>query len=355
MGPFTSVGLATIMLADEDGQEGEAPITDLNSLENVLLPALLTGKRRHYVAIYESLYWRIRNAGYRGPAAGALGAIDLALHDLASRRAGLPLHRFLGAQTDHAPVYASGGGTNTTQAELEAEFAGYAEAGFTTVKMKVGRNFGRAIDEDIRRLRAVRSVIGPHVRLAVDANQIWTAAEAATFAHAITEFDVAWLEEPVHSADILSLRECCRGVSSRLAIAMGESESAPAVFALLVEAGVTHLQPIYQRLPSVAAFMHVRDLAEATAAEFSSGGYSHSSCQLIAAANRGTSEYLFAANDPLLPLLMIKPLLGGGNFTLPAAVGTSMRVAWDRVRRDGQLRREQSWTADDFQGYQLQV
>jgi hypothetical protein len=96
-------------------------------------------------------------------------------------------------------------------------------------------------------------------------------------------------------------------------------------------------------------------LAEATAAEFSSGGYSHSSCQLIAAANRGTSEYLFAANDPLLPLLMIKPSLGRGSFTLPAGAGTCMRVAWDWVRRKGQLRREQSWTADDFQGYQLQV
>jgi L-alanine-DL-glutamate epimerase-like enolase superfamily enzyme len=103
MGPFTSAGLATILLADEDGQEGEAPITDLHSLENVLLPALLKGQRRPYLEIFESLYWRIRNAGNRGPVAGALGALDLALHDLASRRVGLPLHRFLGARTDRVP------------------------------------------------------------------------------------------------------------------------------------------------------------------------------------------------------------------------------------------------------------
>jgi L-alanine-DL-glutamate epimerase-like enolase superfamily enzyme len=355
MGPFTATAIATIRLTDEDGEVGEAPAVDLPTLEKLLLPTLLVGGRRRYESLYAALYWRIRNAGFRGPAAGALGAIDLALHDLAARRAGLPLHRFLGATADTVSVYASGGGTNTPLPELVEEFQTYAESGFKVMKMKVGTDFGRLMDEDIRRVRAVHAAVGPGVRLAVDANQIWTAAEATRFARHVADLDLAWFEEPVHSADISALRECCANLGSTVHVAMGESESCPLVFDLLVGAGVRHLQAMYHRLPSVAAFMQVKDLADGCAAAFSSGGFSHLSCQLVAAANRGMTEYLFAVNDTFVPLLHVQPAWKDGTFVLPSTPGSGMQVDWAKVRNEGLLLRQQTWTARDLPSCELQV
>src|SRR5262249_39258048 len=128
----------------------------------------------------------------------------------ASRRAGKPLHRFLDATRDWAAVYASGGGTNLTERELIDEMTGFVEQGFTTLKMKVGKNFGRLMDEDVARVKAVRKAVGADARLAVDANQTWSSDEALDFAKRIAGEKIAWFEEPVHSADLLEIRKVCK-------------------------------------------------------------------------------------------------------------------------------------------------
>lgn len=352
MGPFFSAGLATVTLRDEEGNEGEAPVVDLATLENLLLPILLgRNAPTKYQQLYHALYWSIRNSGFRGPAAGAVGAVDLALHDLAARRSGKPLHRFLGATRDWARVYASGGSTHLTLPDLVQEMASYAEAGYSTVKMKVGRNFGREPDEDLRRIRGVRAMLGDKIGLAVDANQVWTSEAARNFARAAADLGIAWFEEPVFADDLAAINAVC--ADSPVPIAMGESEHCERLFPYLVEVGVAHIQTVYHRLPGVRAFQRIQALPSAC---FSSGGFSHYAAQLVATGEEdGMTEFLLATNVPLEARLSHYPRVRNGRFELPEIAGIGMRVDWPRAMREGQCSRMQRWTRADFSTAQVQL
>lgn len=129
-------------------------------------------------------------AGEPGPLAQAIAGIDLALWDLAARRAGQPLWRFLGGTGDgRLPAYASG--INPDQAEPQARAA--RGAGFAAFKLKIG--FGRQTDLD--NLAALRQQLGPDAPIAVDANQAWTLDEAIEMSRALAAHDPIWLEEPL--------------------------------------------------------------------------------------------------------------------------------------------------------------
>jgi L-alanine-DL-glutamate epimerase-like enolase superfamily enzyme len=59
-----------------------------------------------------------------------------------------------------------------------------------------------SMEQDWERVEAVRTAIGPHVRLAVDANNAWTPAETLRFMRVAERFDIHWLEEPVATEDV---------------------------------------------------------------------------------------------------------------------------------------------------------
>jgi hypothetical protein len=77
--------------------------------------------------------------GRPGIAATAISAVDAALWDLKARLLEIPLCTLLGATRDAVPIYGSGGFTSYSPARLEEQLGGWAAAGITRVKMKVGR------------------------------------------------------------------------------------------------------------------------------------------------------------------------------------------------------------------------
>jgi O-succinylbenzoate synthase len=64
-----------------------------------------------------------------------------------------------------------------------------------TVKVKVAER-GQTLADDIARVRAVRSRLGPAGRIRVDANGGWNVDEAEHAAHALAPFDLEYLEQP---------------------------------------------------------------------------------------------------------------------------------------------------------------
>ena len=137
-------------------------------------------------------------------------AADIALHDLAARRAGLPLAVHLAQQAGRP----QGAGTATrvrTDVTLAAgDAGGLAEAararvadGFTTLKLKVGTDAAT----DVARVRAVRDAVGPEVGLRLDANQGWDAFTAIEVIHALEDagLGVEVVEQPVPARDVLGL------------------------------------------------------------------------------------------------------------------------------------------------------
>jgi L-fuconate dehydratase len=73
------------------------------------------------------------------------------------------------------------------------------DAGWDSVKLKVGAN----LDDDRRRCRIAREVIGPDRRLMIDANQTLGVAEAIAWHRELSEFDIFWFEEPTSPDDVL--------------------------------------------------------------------------------------------------------------------------------------------------------
>ena len=73
------------------------------------------------------------------------------------------------------------------------------EQGWDSIKLKVGAN----LDDDIRRCRIAREILGPDRRLMIDANQTLGVPDAIRWAEALAEFDIWWFEEPTSPDDIL--------------------------------------------------------------------------------------------------------------------------------------------------------
>ena len=127
----------------------------------------------------------------------ALAAIDLALWDLAGRRAGLPVWRLLGAA--RAPAVEVNATIAATDRAGAADSAAAARAaGFRCVKVKVG------LGDDAGRLAAVRAALGPSILIRLDANGVWSVAEATAALRALEPVGIELCEEPVSGLAAIS-------------------------------------------------------------------------------------------------------------------------------------------------------
>jgi D-galactarolactone cycloisomerase len=161
-------------------------------------------------------------AGEPGPLAQAIAGVDIALWDLAARRAGQSLWRMLGGSGDgRLPAYASG--INPDCAEAQAQ--GARAAGFSAFKLKIG--FGRAID--IANLETLRDTLGVGTPIAVDANQAWDLASAVEMARELATFGPIWLEEPL-AADAPMDDWRALAAASPILLAAGENLRGDAAF-----------------------------------------------------------------------------------------------------------------------------
>ncbi|XP_018327603.1 mitochondrial enolase superfamily member 1 [Agrilus planipennis] len=101
---------------------------------------------------------------------------------------------------DGYPAYTSQNGwigySKETLIELTEK---YNDLGFNHFKIKVGLN----LDDDIRRLKIVRNIIGWDKKLSIDANQVWDVEEAIPWVKKLAGFKLTWVEEPTSPDDIL--------------------------------------------------------------------------------------------------------------------------------------------------------
>ncbi|MGW7518366.1 mandelate racemase/muconate lactonizing enzyme family protein [Streptomyces sp. NPDC054796] len=144
---------------------------------------------------------RNEKPGGHGERSVAVGVVDMALHDLASKIAGQPLYRWLSERHgDGEPdksvfVYAAGGyyAPGKTLTDLQDEMRGFLDLGYDVVKMKIG---GADLAEDMRRIEAVIDVLdGDGSRLAVDVNGRFDLTTALEYGRAIEPYGLFWYEE----------------------------------------------------------------------------------------------------------------------------------------------------------------
>ncbi len=146
----------------------------------------------------------------------AVAALDLALWDLAGRRAGAPVWRLLGAP-EPVPVEVNATIAAADRAGAAAEAAGARAASFRCLKAKVG------IGDDAGRLAAIRAVAGPDMEIRLDANGAWSVDEALGALRALEPVGIELCEEPVSGVEA-----CARVAASTLVpIAIDETAGAP--------------------------------------------------------------------------------------------------------------------------------
>jgi L-fuconate dehydratase len=110
--------------------------------------------------------------------------------------------------------------------------------GYTQIKLKVGAD----LDDDIRRFALARKEVGPHVRIAVDANQRWDVAEAIEWMTALAPYDPWWIEEPTSPDDVLGHAAIRRALADagpsggRIQVATGEHVANRIMFKQLLQA-----------------------------------------------------------------------------------------------------------------------
>ena len=267
------------------------------AVEDVLKPRLLGGDveliERHWATMFQEGLL----VGRRGALLRAISALDIALWDLAAKRAGLPLYRLLGGFQADVPAYASGGYYREGKGlpGLAKEMERYVKAGFDSVKIKVG---GVPLAEDVARVRAAREAVGPGVQLALDANNAYrSVAEAIRAAQAFEPYDIWWLEEPLAPDDIPGHAELA--AAAAMPIATGEIHATRWDFRdLIAEGGARILQPDAGVLGGVSEWMKVAHTAASFNLPVAPHWHADLHIHLVGAASNGlTVEYFFLSED----------------------------------------------------------
>nr|WBO81772.1 L-fuconate dehydratase [Streptomyces sp. SBE_14.2] len=310
----------------------------------------------------------------------AIGAVVNAVWDLAAKRAGQPLWRFLadaapewivrqidfryltdaltseealeilrrgreGAgerikalRTHGYPAYTTSAGWLGYDDDKVARLAARAVLdGFRQIKLKVGADLA----DDIRRCRVARAAVGPDIRLAVDANQRWDVPEAIRWTTALAEFDPYWIEEPTSPDDILGHAAVRRAVAP-VKVATGEHVQNRVVFKQLLQAGALDIVQIdAARVGGVNENLAVLLLA----AKFGVPVCPHAGgvglCELVQhlsmydyVAVTGTTEnrvieYVDHLHDHFLDPVLIRE----GHYTAPTAPGFSAAMRPESIAR----------------------
>jgi len=206
----------------------------VEAVSGLLAPVLIGQDPYRVEGLWQEMYQEALLQGRAGVVMRAISTLDTAMWDRNSRAAALPLYKFLGAvHGESVPAYASGGYfvAGKTPEDLAEEMAGYVKAGFSAVKMKIGKGNLR---EEEARIAAVRERIGPDVILMLDANNAWSDLPTALrFVRMYEEYDPYYIEEPFSPDDIENHARL--SAATAVPIATGEIEAGRWRFRELME------------------------------------------------------------------------------------------------------------------------
>lgn len=297
-------------------------------LRDYLLPGLEGTRVFEADATWHRLWNRVHFPDAGGISTLAMGPLDIALWDLRAKQARLPLYRLLGGHRDRVFSYASAINFHLDRHALVAQAEHFVAQGFGGLKMKIGRP---DLAEDLRRIAAVREVLGPDRKLYLDANQGWSAAEAVQACHALEPFAPAWIEEPILSDDVAGHADLRRRV--RMPVALGESLSNRYEFWNFVREGaVDVLQPNPWKVGGITEWMRVASLAAVANLRVAPHASIEISAHLCAAVAPGLGvERLFGGDLSDLGVLRSSLQFEQGHVVLPETSGLGVDFAWDRL------------------------
>jgi L-alanine-DL-glutamate epimerase-like enolase superfamily enzyme len=148
-----------------------------------------------------------------------------------------------------------GGPAAGAEAALQA-----IEAGFTTLKLKAGAE--RETLDLVARVRAIRTAVGPDVRLRLDVNGTWDLPTAEDRLEAVASFAIEYVEQPLPADDSAGAAELRRRVD--VPIAADEAAASLVAVRRLLAAGAADVLVV--KPARVGGPVAVAEIAQAAAA-----------------------------------------------------------------------------------------
>ncbi len=262
LGDWLKMESVMIKIVTSDGLSGwgeafgHVMATGTESVINSIAIPLLLGKDSKSISkLIAELERPLHGLGRSGPMMYALSAIDIALWDLAGKRAGMPLFRLLGGDDAELTKYASlmryGGNLD----DVAENVSRAREYGFTTIKLH---------ETTVPAFRAARSAVNTEDNICLDVNCPWTVAEAKAIAQEILYDDFHWLEEPIWPPEDYEAMSEVR--AEGVPISAGENMTTLHDFKSAFEAGaIDNVQPSVTKCGGVSGMRRVFALSQAYA------------------------------------------------------------------------------------------
>jgi len=249
----------------EGGQYGP-PEPVAACINFVIKPLILNEDPREPVKLWEKMYAFTRDFGQKGTYIEAISAIDIALWDIQGKSLGVPIYRLLGgAFRKGITAYATGCYYHSEDGQhfpidtegLKAEALSYIKAGFNMVKIKIGL---LSIEEDLKRIIAIREAIGPNIKILIDCNHAYNSSTIISFGRVLEKYNIGWIEEPVPPEDKEGYKRVRNAL--KIPIAGGECEYTRYGFRdLIINGCVDIIQPDLCVSGGFSEFLKIHALA----------------------------------------------------------------------------------------------
>src|SRR2546422_5595428 len=221
----SQLGLVTI--ETDEGVKGHAFLgssmrgahMDGQSLIQYLKPVVLNQDPLERERLYQAMWHKNRQTTYR-----AIGAMDVALWDIAGKIAGMPIHRLLGSYRESAPAYASSAVLPSKDAYAE-EAARFKAEGWTAYKIHPPTD----PVTDVAVCQAVRRALGDGFTVMLDSTWAYQYPEALRVGRVAQDLGFYWYEDPLADDDLYNYVK----LKQQLAIPILATEYAPGGFTAL--------------------------------------------------------------------------------------------------------------------------
>jgi o-succinylbenzoate synthase len=268
--------------------------------------------------------------GERPESAAIRCGLDIATLDAQARARGLPLAALL---TDGPPAAAVAVNATIGEPDNAAAVTSARSAlarGFRTIKLKIG--LGRSVQDEVRRVAAMRAALGPEIALRLDANGAWTAGDAIAILSQLATYDIEYVEQPVPAHDLDDLVHVRR--ASPIAIAADEAVTGLASAQRIIErnaADILILKPMVcgglragRAIIELASANGLRTVVTST---IDSGIGVAAALHLAATLPPGSPACGLATRDLLTADLLVEPLrVVDGEMLLPDGAGLGVEI-----------------------------
>lgn len=323
-----------VSVTTEDGLEGvgEAfgygvPGASAWVVNNTLAPLLAGRDATGIRELTEMLFRKTHIFGRYGVTTFAISGVEMALWDLAGKRAGMPLYQLLGGAARTAiPAYASLVRYPEGHGQIEADARKAMDEGYGMLKLH---------QHTVESVALARAAIGPDVPLTVDINCEWRPTEAIAMAIAMDEHALLWLEEPVWPPeDFASLNRV--QAEGGVPLASGENLCTAVPFAeMAAQQAVDYLQPSVTKVGGIAQWLKVADIAKLNGLELAP----HSpyfgpgfAATLHLLAHRDEVDWIEKIYFDLKVELFKEPLrFAEGAFLVPDEPGLGVSLDWEAL------------------------